>query len=352
MHFDFSSFYLNESLSDVTLLLRVDGDVKQRLPGHGVVLANGERERGMQLLTAGHWSAVSARIALSNHPPDVVSCAHTVSRVFKDEIEQQQGAGGGRAATIPLDVSPNQVPAACALVRYVYTGGCLLPCNALSACQHGPHHAHPSCFCAPTRQNTGALPEPSANQQLLLVHMLHLAQQFGVSDCQAACHDVLLQCNALQPPALGLAFQLLSAPQHTTAGSFKPLLDHCLDQLQQQLGDMEAVLQCPEQLSQLHSLPLPALLALLLDDRTAAASENTVLAAVHSWMAAAAQRDVRVDAAQREQLAAAVRVPLLEPCYLATVLPRMGWLLETLGPHGLAAAAGVARGLCDAHAGM
>lgn len=41
--FDFSSFYLKESLSDVTLLIRIDGDVKQRLPGHGVVLANGEK---------------------------------------------------------------------------------------------------------------------------------------------------------------------------------------------------------------------------------------------------------------------------------------------------------------------
>jgi hypothetical protein len=85
---------------------------------------------------------------------------------------------------------------------------------------------------------------------------------------------------------------------------------------------MEAVLSCPTQLAQVSSLPLPALLALLRDERTAAVSENTVLAVVHNWMAAAAQRDVRVDAVQREQLAGAVRVPLLEPCYLGTVLPR------------------------------
>lgn len=29
----------------------------------------------------------------------------------------------------------------------------------------------------------------------------------------------------------------------------------------------------------------------------------------------------------------------------------MAWLLEILGPQGLATAAGVARGLCDPHAG-
>lgn len=41
--FDFSSYYLNEALSDVTLLIRIDADsrVVQRLPAHGVVLANG-----------------------------------------------------------------------------------------------------------------------------------------------------------------------------------------------------------------------------------------------------------------------------------------------------------------------
>jgi hypothetical protein len=219
----------------------------------------------------------------------------------------------------------------------------------------------------------GDLPEPLANQQALLVHMLYLAHRFDVTDCRTACLDVLMQCQQMQPAALGLAFQLLSplaagavasastaeGPAHAgkrqahPAGCerFRALLSHCQDQLQQQLGDMEAVMGSPSQLENLHNLPLPALLALLHDTRTSAASENTLLAAVHSWMTAAAQRDVRVDAVQREQLAAVVRIPLLEPCFLATVLPRMAWLLEILGPQGLATAAGVARGLCDPHAG-
>lgn len=73
-----------------------------------------------------------------------------------------------------------------------------------------------------------------------------------------------------------------------------------------------------------------------------------MLAAVQSWLAA--QPPGSVGAPQRQQLAAAVRLPLLEPTYLATVLPRMQWLLEILGPAGLAAAAGAARGMFDLHA--
>lgn len=68
-----------------------------------------------------------------------------------------------------------------------------------------------------------------------------------------------------------------------------------------------------------------ALLALLQDERTQAASENTVLAAVQSWLA---HQPSHVDRQQREQLAGAVRIPQLEPMYLATVVPRIPWLVE------------------------
>lgn len=68
-----------------------------------------------------------------------------------------------------------------------------------------------------------------------------------------------------------------------------------------------------------------ALLALLEDGRTEAAAENTVLAAVQSWLA---HQPERVELQQRQQLAGAVRIPQLEPMYLATVLPRIPWLVE------------------------
>lgn len=204
--------------------------------------------------------------------------------------------------------------------------------------------------------------------------MLHLAHTFGVTDLQTACYNALMSCHQLQPDALGLAYMLLAPLTDTTATGpvataaavhatgaragtgagagaaatfgFGALLHHCLDQLQQQLGDVEAVLSCPIQLAQVSSLPLPALLALLRDERTAAVSENTVLAVVHNWMAAAAQRDVRVDAVQREQLAGAVRVPLLEPCYLGTVLPRCGSLFV----HNLCYMSAVSYSIHHSHA--
>lgn len=68
-----------------------------------------------------------------------------------------------------------------------------------------------------------------------------------------------------------------------------------------------------------------ALLALLADSRTEAAAENTVLAAVQSWLA---HQPERVELQQRQRLAGAVRIPQLEPMYLATVVPRIPWLVE------------------------
>jgi hypothetical protein len=61
-------------------------------------------------------------------------CAAAVSHVFRDEIEQQQGLGG--RPSIHLDVRPDQVQAACALVRFVYTGegGGLSVFDVLGSC--------------------------------------------------------------------------------------------------------------------------------------------------------------------------------------------------------------------------
>eukprot|EP00775_Hariotina_reticulata_P002102 gene2102-2421_t len=118
--------------------------------------------------------------------------------------------------------------------------------------------------------------------------------------------------------------------------------------LLQQLGDLEATFNSSQLLLGLQRLPHSALLGLLQDERTAAASENTVLAAVQSWLSH--QPAAAVDVVQQQRLAAAIRIPLLEPTYLTTVLPRIPWLLDILGPQGLSMAAGAARGLFDPHA--
>lgn len=52
--YDFSRFWQNESLADTLVLIRIDGDVKQRIPGHGIVLANGNSMQSVlqqQLIT-------------------------------------------------------------------------------------------------------------------------------------------------------------------------------------------------------------------------------------------------------------------------------------------------------------
>lgn len=60
-----------------------------------------------------------------------------MSHVFRGEIEQQQGLGGKPA--LHLDVRPDQVPAACALVRFVYTGASVEPSKRQLACgSYGP----------------------------------------------------------------------------------------------------------------------------------------------------------------------------------------------------------------------
>ncbi len=60
----------------------------------------------------------------------------------------------------------------------------------------------------------------------------------------------------------------------------------CLDRLQGDFGDLERAASDPALLARLCGLPFQAVLQLLLDERTAAASENTALALVHAWLAA------------------------------------------------------------------
>jgi hypothetical protein len=57
-----------------------------------------------------------------------------VSSVFKQEIEQQQGLNG--RPTICMDVEDDQVPAASALVRFVYTGGYTCAAMLSLPCSH------------------------------------------------------------------------------------------------------------------------------------------------------------------------------------------------------------------------
>jgi hypothetical protein len=58
--YDFSRFWLNESLADTLVLIRIDGDVKQRIPGHGIVLANGNAMLSVLQQQLISWSYLSS----------------------------------------------------------------------------------------------------------------------------------------------------------------------------------------------------------------------------------------------------------------------------------------------------
>eukprot|EP00878_Enallax_costatus_P028860 GHUV01031211.1.p3 GENE.GHUV01031211.1~~GHUV01031211.1.p3 ORF type:complete len:159 (+),score=60.57 GHUV01031211.1:869-1345(+) len=153
--------------------------------------------------------------------------------------------------------------------------------------------------------------------------MLHLAHVYRVQDCAAACLHALMGTPQLQPETVHLVYSLLSGA--TDLPGFAQLMEHCSNHLHQQFGNLEATMSDLGLIDKLHKLPHAAVLALLEDERTEAAAENTVLAAVQSWLA---HQPERVDLQQRQQLAGAVRIPQLEPMYLATVLPRIPWLVE------------------------
>lgn len=97
----------------------------------------------------------------------------------------------------------------------------------------------------------------SSQQQALLVHMLHLAHRFAVQSCRAACLSALMAVpqEQLQLDAIHVVFSLLSEQQDSPG--FPQLLQHCLDHLQQLLGNLEATLSDQALLSRLQQLPHP-----------------------------------------------------------------------------------------------
>jgi hypothetical protein len=87
--------------------------------------------------------------------------------------------------------------------------------------------------------------------------MLHLAQRFAVQSCRTACLSALMAVpqEQLQLDAIHVVFSLMSAQQ--ASPGFPQLLQHCLDHLQQLLGNLEATLSDQALLSQLQQLPHP-----------------------------------------------------------------------------------------------
>jgi hypothetical protein len=223
--YDFSSYYLNKDLSDVTIVITTnnfsrksakrqrcnDQGHHEELPGHGIVLAN-------------------------------------VSQFFKDEIERSHQSGIAKPQ-IDLRVEPDQVAAARALIHFVYRG------------------------CLPDNTN-----------QHLLVNALLLSDTYDTPACASACLAALLSIplRRLDWQTVQQVFSL--SGWQLQRASFSLLAEQCLDRLNRDLGDLDAALSCNHMRHQLLDLPFEGFVRLLADSRTQASYESTVLVATHNWL--------------------------------------------------------------------
>ena len=223
--YDFSSYYLNKDLADVTIVITTnsfnrksakrqrcnDQGHHEELPGHGIVLAN-------------------------------------VSQFFKDEIERSHQRGESKPQ-IDLKVEPDQVAAARALIHFVYRG-CL----------------------------------PDNTTQHLLVNALLLSDTYDTPACASACLAALLSIplSRLDWQTVQQVFSL--SGWQLQRPSFSLLAEQCLDRLHKDLGDLDAALSCNHMKRQLLELPFEGFVRLLGDARTQASYESTVLVATHNWL--------------------------------------------------------------------
>lgn len=90
--FNFSQFYENEQLSDVLLLVRIDGDVKQRIPGHGIVLANGAVGRALDMWIYSSTHLAPARKQVLYSLVDLHSCCMVAANLILGLCPAFQGA--------------------------------------------------------------------------------------------------------------------------------------------------------------------------------------------------------------------------------------------------------------------
>jgi len=114
--------------------------------------------------------------------------------------------------------------------------------------------------------------------------------------------------------------------------AFAPLFVAAAAALQQQLGDLDAAWLDAAAAERLRTLlPFAALVALLADDRTRVATENTVVYTACAWLAQHGGGTPE----QQDALADAIRIPHVTPLYLAGVTAQCGWVTRSIRPHEL-----------------
>jgi hypothetical protein len=150
------------------------------------------------------------------------------------------------------------------------------------------------------------------------VQLLRLADRYGAprvvkAAAAAAGIDVALMSKR------GLASAAVQAAYSSAGPPAAALRQYAADALQELFGDLEAVWASPHyrvKRSNLLLLPHAALKALLADERTRVASENTVVHTIVRWVA---ESPFTSSGAEAKELLALVRVARLTPHYARTV---------------------------------
>ncbi|WIA36572.1 hypothetical protein OEZ86_007864 [Tetradesmus obliquus] len=124
-------------------------------------------------------------------------------------------------------------------------------------------------------------PDLGTISQEQLLQLLILADRYGVNKvmhAMAAALQAVPQAELQWETVLGL----YTLPPGCT-DACKPLMPAAQQQLQQQLGDLEVALSDSTKRQRLLALPHKVLLALLQDEETKVAAENTVFRVIESW---------------------------------------------------------------------
>jgi len=167
------------------------------------------------------------------------------------------------------------------------------------------------------------LPADISTQPEKLLQIYQLADQVEATGCMSACTAALaaVPIENLQPSHINFVLQLFHDTQlASTSGDLQRLQANCEARLMQSYGDACKVIKDQSAgglRQQFGSLPFPALLHWVKSEQLATDSENTIMALLHYWRGRQVHnsRSSAAIAAQMEQLAAHVRVPLLSPLF-------------------------------------
>jgi hypothetical protein len=167
-------------------------------------------------------------------------------------------------------------------------------------------------------------PDLSDLESPQLMQLVELAECYGVGKVVTAAATQLHKLSVETMP-LTTAAAVFELPEACLGlEAFIGVQKTAADVLQQQLGDLEVVWGDKDKQQALLALPLGALLALLRDDRTRMAREDTAVYTAERWLQ---QHRGAVSLQQQQQMMGVLRLPHCTPTYLAdAVAPAASWL--------------------------